>query len=439
MQLRYNFRLYPTPGQIATLARAFGCARVVFNDALRARQNAHAAGLPYLTEAALSKALTESKKTPQRAWLGEVSSVVLQQALADLNSAYRNFFQSVTGKRRGSQVAPPRYRSRKDNQQAIRFTRNAHFMVTPGGKLRLPKIGDVPVRWSRELPSNPSSVTVIRDAAGRYFASFVVQVDDEPLPSVDTEVGIDLGLSTFAVLSDGTVIESPRFFRRAERRLRKAQQALSRKQKGSNNRVKARLRVAAAHARVAAARRDWAHKHSTMIIRDNQAVYMEDLCVTGLARTRLAKSVHDAGWGLFIRLLREKAARYGRHFGTVNRFFPSSQLCSACGVVDGPKPLNIREWTCGCGAVHDRDLNAAINILAAGRAERRNACGGQVRPEPVPAQADEAGTHRENPRVLAGIPDLQAGEDVKARACSPAEWSALDGVLKPGMRAVVSS
>ncbi|MFE9325236.1 RNA-guided endonuclease InsQ/TnpB family protein [Nocardia sp. NPDC006982] len=391
---------------MVALARTFGCARVVFNDALRARQDARAAGRAYPTDAALSKALTESKKTAQRAWLAEVSSVVLQQALADLNTAYRNFFQSVTGKRGGAKVGPPRYRSRKDNRQAIRFTRNACFMVTSSGKLRLPKIGDVAVRWSRTLPSDPSSVTVIKDAAGRYFASFVVQVDDEPLPTVGTEVGIDLGLSTFAVLSDGTVIESPRFFRRAERRLRKAQQALSRKQKGSNNRAKARVKFAAAHAKVAATRRDWAHKHSTTIIRENQAVYVEDLCVTGLARTKLAKSVHDAGWGLFVRLLREKAARCGRHFGKVNRFFPSSRLCSVCGVVSGPKPLNIREWTCVCGAVHDRDLNAAINILAAGRAERQNACGGQVRPEPVPAQADETGTHQENPRVLAGISDL---------------------------------
>jgi putative transposase len=159
VQLRYNYRLYPSPGQCAALARAFGCARVVFNDALGARQEAFAAGLPYITNAELSARLTAAKATPQRAWFGEVSAVVLQQALADLNAAYRNFFASVTGRRKGPKVAPPRFRSRKDRRQAIRFTRNSNFSITPGGKLRLPKIGDVEVRWSRALPSAPSSVT----------------------------------------------------------------------------------------------------------------------------------------------------------------------------------------------------------------------------------------------------------------------------------------
>ncbi|MCP9624577.1 IS200/IS605 family element transposase accessory protein TnpB [Nocardia otitidiscaviarum] len=368
MQLRYNFRVYPTPGQRIALGQAFGCARVVYNDGLRARREAFESG-QRIGDAELSTRLTEAKNTPERAWLSEVSSVVLQQALADLNSAYRNFFASVTGKRKGGKVAPPRFRSRKDNRQAIRFTRNARFVVTAAGKLRLPKIGDVPVRWSRELPSAPSSVTIIRDAAGRYFASFVVDVNPRPLPSVDSELGIDLGLSTFAVGSDGKMITSPRFLRHAERRLRKAQKALSRKDKGSKNRAKARRKVARAHAKVADTRRDWAHKQSTMIIRDNQAVYVEDLCINGLARTRLAKSVHDAGWGMFVRMLEEKAARYGRQFSKVDRWFPSTRMCSVCGAIGEKQPLHVREWTCTCGTAHDRDLNAAINILAAGRAE----------------------------------------------------------------------
>ncbi|WP_324188123.1 transposase [Nocardia higoensis] len=226
----------------------------------------------------------------------------------------------------------------------------------------------------------PSSVSVIKDAAGRYFASFVVQTEDQPLPPVASEVGIDLGLSTFAVLSNGKTIESPKFLRQAERRLRKAQQALSRKEKGSKNRAKARVRVAKAHARVADARRDWAHKHSTKIIGENQAIFVEDLCVKGLARTRLAKSVHDAGWSMFVTMLGEKAARYGRAFSKVDRWLPSTRMCSNCGVIGEAKALHVREWTCGCGSTHDRDLNAAINILAAGRAERLNACGGAVSP-----------------------------------------------------------
>ena len=220
MQLRYKYRLYPSPGQQQALARAFGCARVVFNDALAARRDAHEAGLPYLTDAELSARLAAAKATPERAWLGEVSSVVLQQALADLNAACRNFFASLKGRRRGGKAGPPRFRSRKDRRQAIRFTRNARFTVTPGLKLRLPKIGDVPVRWSRSLPGVPSSVIVIKDAAGRYFASFVVEAGDDLLPEAAAETGIDLGLTHFAVLSDGCKIASPRFLCRAERKLR---------------------------------------------------------------------------------------------------------------------------------------------------------------------------------------------------------------------------
>ena len=393
MQLRYNYRLYPTPGQRQALARAFGCARVVFNDALVARQDAHAAGQPYLTDGELSARLTAAKATRERAWLGEVSAVVLQQALADLNAAYRNFFASAAGTRKGPRVAPPRFRSRKDRRQAIRFTRNARFAVTPGGKLRLPKIGDIAVRWSRDLPSEPSSVTVIKDAAGRYFASFVVQAGGNPLPESDVETGIDLGLTHFAILSDGRKIASPRFLRRAERKLRVAQKALSRKAPGSSNRDKARVRVARVHARVADARRDWLHKESTHIIRDSQAVYVEDLCVAGLGRTRLAKSVHDAGWSAFTAMLEYKAARHGRTFVRIGRFEPTSQVCSACATTDGPKPLSVRTWTCtACGTVHDRDLNAARNILALGRRERLNACGGGVRPGLAPAAASETGT-----------------------------------------------
>jgi putative transposase len=271
VQLRYNYRLDPWPRHRQGFARAFGCARVVFNDALGARQQAHAAGLSVISDAELSARLTAVKKTPERAWLSEVSSVVLQQALADLNAAYRNFFASLRGERKGPKVAPPRFRSRKDHRQAIRFTANARFQVLPNGKLRLPKIGDVPVRWSRPLPSKPSSVTIIKDAAGRYFASFVVETEPNPLPGTDTVVGIDLGLTHFAVLSDGRKITAPKFLRRAEKTLRRRQRDLSRKQKGSRNRDKARVKVARACARVADARRDFHHQLSTRLIRDNQA------------------------------------------------------------------------------------------------------------------------------------------------------------------------
>jgi putative transposase len=379
---------------------------------LTVRETAWEQGLPYVSDGELSKqVITLAKGTPERTWLGEVSAVVLQQALADLNVAYRNFFASVTGGRQGRKVAPPRSRSRsrsrKDNRQAIRFTANARFKVLVNGRLRLPKIGDLDVRWSRELPSDPSSVTVINDAAGRYFVSFVVQTSDEPLPQTDSEVGIDLGLTHFAVLSDGTKVTAPKFLRRAARKLKRLPQDLSRKQRGSNNRKKAVVKLARAHARVADTRRDWQHKLSTAIIRENQTVYVEDLCVVGLGRTRLAKSVHDAGWASFVGMLQYKAVRYGRVFGKIDRFAPTSRTCSACGRLDGPKPLSIRSWTCLCGAVHDRDVNAANNVLAQGRWDNSNACGAQVRPASVPAPRREAGIRPDaacSTRSVEGIP-----------------------------------
>ncbi|WP_239149299.1 transposase, partial [Streptomyces sp. SID12501] len=283
------------------------------------------------------------------------------------------------------------------NRQSIRFTANARWSITDKGRLNLPKIGAVKVTWSRTLPTTPSSVTVIKDAAGRYFASFVIDTDLAAdairMPETGRTIGIDLGLTHFAVLSDGTKIDSPRFLRRAEKKLKKAQRELSRKQKGSKNREKARLKVARAHARVTDARHEFHHQLSTRLISENQGIAVENLSVAGLARTRLAKSVHDAGWSSFISMLEYKAARYGRTLVKIGRFEPTSQTCSACGVKDGPKPLNIREWTCAaCGAVHDRDHNAAKNVkTAAGLAA--SACGAPVRPGAIPAQREETGSH----------------------------------------------
>jgi len=406
VQLRYGFRLYPDAGQRTALARAFGCARVVFNDAVRAREDARRAGEAFPAAGELSKKLiTAAKQTASRAWLGEVSSVVLQQALRDVDAAYRNFFASLKGQRQGAKMGAPRFKSRKDNRQSIRFTANARWSITDNGRLNLPKIGAVRVKWSRTLPAQPSSVTVIKDAAGRYFASFVIDTDPAAdatrMPESDQTIGIDLGLTHFAVLSDGTKIDSPRFLRRAEKKLKRAQRELSRKQKGSKNREKARLKVARAHAQVADARREFHHQLSTKLIRDSQAIGVEDLAVKGLARTRLAKSVHDAGWAQFVHMLQYKAVRYGRTVVKAGRFTPTSQTCSECGVKDGPKPLHVRTWTCAaCGAVHDRDHNAAKNVkTAAGLAVA--ACGAQVRPGLVLAQRDETGSHGFSPEPRA--------------------------------------
>lgn len=406
MQLRYSFRLYPNGPQRSALAQAFGCARVVYNDALRAREAARAAGQAFPKIGDLSKLLiTEAKMTEERVWLADVSAVVLQQSLRDLDTAYRNFFDGLKGKR--PRMGAPRFKSRKDNRQTVRFTANARWSITPGGDLRLPKIGDVRVKWSRKLPSTPSTATVIKDAAGRYFCSFVVESEPATLPETDAVAGIDLGLGHFAVLSDGTKIDAPRFLRRAQKKLKKAQKSLSRTAKGSNNRDKARIKVARAHAQVADARREFHHQLSTKLISDNQAVAVEDLAVKGLARTRLAKSVHDAGWSAFVAMLEYKAAKFGRTFHRVGRFEPTSQVCCVCGVKDGPKPLHIRVWECGaCGAILDRDVNAAVNVAkAAGLAV--SACGAQVRLEPlVPAQRGEAGTHRDGQPTVVGIPGL---------------------------------
>ncbi|MER5640877.1 RNA-guided endonuclease TnpB family protein [Kitasatospora sp. NPDC002227] len=431
MHLRYSYRIYPTVGQRQALARTFGCARVVYNDALVLRKAAYRVDGSMIPTGALAKAvITDAKKTAGRSWLASVSVDALQSSLRDLDTAYRNFFDSVSGKRAGRRAGLPRFKSRKDTRQSLRFSRNG-FRIRSNGKPNLAKIGDVRVKWSRALPAEPSSVTVMLDPSGRYHVSFVVDVAPEHLPEVDTEVGIDLGLTTYAVLSDGTLIDNPRFLRKAEKRLRAAQRELSRKAKGSKNRAKARRKVAKAHAKVADTRMDWLHKQTTRLIGENQAVYLEDLNVRGLARTRLAKSVADAGWSTFRRLLEEKAVRYGRHVGVIGRFEPTTQVCSHCGVNDGPKLLNVRTWTCGaCGAFHDRDLNAARNILAAGRADRLNACGGPVRPGaaiPRRAQSVETGTRRNagrtgrKPRAegAAGVPVPQHGEDVNRISLRP--------------------
>ena len=391
VQVRYRYRLYPSPGQQQALARAFGGARVVYNDCLRVRDQAHAAGEQISDTGVQRRVVTVAMQTPERAWLGEVASVALVQACQDARRAYRNWFDSLSGRRKGRKAGHPKPR-RKHGRQSVRFTRSGFALH--GRRLYVAKVGEVRVVWSRPLPSVPSSVTVIKEADGRYYASFVVERETAALPACGREVGIDLGLTSLAVTSDGEIIANPRFLRARERRLARAQRVLSRRRKGSANRAKARHRVAVLHRKVREARLDHAHKVALRLVRDNQAVYAEDLCVSGLARTRLAKSVADAGWAQLLRCVEEKALRYGRTFHRIGRFEPTSQVCSACGVKDGPKPLNIRQWTCkACATIHDRDVNAARNILAAGRADRLNACGAGVRPHLVAAGA-EAGTHR---------------------------------------------
>jgi len=397
--VRYRYRIDPTPAQRQALARAFGCARVVYNDALVGRERAHVAGEKVSDTEVQRRVITLAKQTPERAWLGEVASVALVQACQDARRAYRNWFDSLAGRRNGRRVGHPRFRT-KHGRQSIRLTRNGFALH--GTRLYVAKVGDLRARWSRPLPSVPSSLTVIRDPDGRYYASFVVERAPAPLPPVARSAGVDVGLAAVAAVaaSDGTteLVPNPRYLRAAERRLARAQRALSRKRKGSANRAKACHRVAVAHRKVRDRRADHHHKLALRLVRENQAIAVEDLAVAGLTRTRLAKSVHDAGWAAFGRRLEDKAAQYGRRVVKVGRWEPTSQTCSGCGHRDGPKPLGVRTWACqACGAVHDRDLNAARNILkllvAAGPAETVHACGAGVSPPAMAAVGDEAGTH----------------------------------------------
>ncbi|MFD7555969.1 RNA-guided endonuclease InsQ/TnpB family protein [Streptomyces sp. NPDC059835] len=386
MRLHFNFRVYPTPSQALNARRVFGCKRAVWNEAL-ARIAAVKASNKLLGNPTnriaegpwmqipknpdLAKELiTSAKKTPERAWLSDAPVGVLQQTLRDLDKAWAAHEDSKTGRRAGPKVEPPRFKSKKDTRQTARFTRSDRWSITTDGKLRLPKIGDLRVKWTRDLPSEPSSATLVKDSSGRYFASFVVESDPatDILPPTDGDQGLDLGLTRFAALADGTHIHSPKYLRRAEKKLKKRQQELSRKQKGSKNRDKARVKVARAHAEVADARRNFHHQWSHKLTSENQAVYAENLNARGLARGLHAKSLHDAGWAQFLIFLDYKAARRGRTFAKVDRYFPSSQICSTCGFRDGPKPLHVRTWTCSeCGAVHDRDWNAGKNVRYEGR------------------------------------------------------------------------
>ena len=391
-------------GQEKSCTQLFGCVRVVFNDALAARESAFKAGTAFPTRNDLSRRLiTDAKHTPERAWLAEVSSVPLQQALADAERAYANFFKGLSGQHK-KKVGHPRFKSRRNNRQTAKFTKNAGFTVaetTHGvGFVRLPKVGHVRFALSRFLPSEPTSVTFIREADGRFYVSFVVDVPVTPLAPINTVAGVDVGLIDFAAItsSDGTreKVTNPRWLRSKERQLAKAQKSLSRKQKGSQNRQKARLKVAVLHRKVRETRKDHHHKLALKLVRENQTVAIEGLSIKGLARTRMGKSVHDAGWGQFFNLLEEKAQQYDRTIVRIGQWEPTSQVCSCCGIKDGPKPLSVRVWVCPhCGVILDRDYNAAVNImLAAGLVESLNARGGNIRLALAQAVPVEAGTHR---------------------------------------------
>jgi putative transposase len=370
----FKYRFYPTDAQAAELSRTFGCVRKVYNLALAARTQAWARQ-ERVNYNATSAMLTAWKKTEELAFLNDVSSVPLQQCLRHLQTAFTHFF--------GKRAKYPRFKSRKKSRKSAEYTTSGFRLRE--GKLTLAKMTQpLDIVWSRPLPqgAKPSTVTVSQDAAGRWFVSMLC--DDlgiQPHLPTDAAVGIDVGLDHLLTLSTGEKIANPRHERTDRSRLAWAQRRLAKKAKGEGaNRRKARRKVAKIHARIADRRRDHLHKLTTRLVRENQTLVIEDLTVRNMVKNRsLARAISDAGWSDFRSMLEYKAGWYGREVVAVDRFFPSSKLCSACGTLQEKMLLHVRTWTCDCGTTHDRDVNAARNLLAAGLAV--TVCGAGVRPQ----------------------------------------------------------
>ncbi|GBF80465.1 transposase, IS605 OrfB family protein [Aphanothece sacrum FPU1] len=375
------------------MSQLFGCCRVVWNDALAHCQQEYREGKKKPDSKQLSSRLTSLKKTEEKIWLGEVSAVPLQQSLRDLDVAFKNFFNSCTGKRKGKKVKPPKFKSRKSKQSA-KFTNNG-FKVNQHN-VYLAKIGKLKIIWSRKLPSEPLSVTVVKDSADRYFLSFVCEVNPIPLTLNNNSIGVDLGIIDFATLSNSEKIKAPKPLKSNLKRLRKLQRNLSRSQKGSKRREVARKKVAKLHAKITDIRTDFLHKLSTKLIQENQLIALEDLNVSGMIKNRkLFRTISDLGWRSFRTMLIAKGEMYGRDVRVIDRWEPTSQVCSCCGFKGGKKELNIREWTClNCGTVHDRDVNASKNILkvAGGQSDTKNGRGGRRKTTSLVAVSCEAST-----------------------------------------------
>ncbi|MFC6580866.1 RNA-guided endonuclease InsQ/TnpB family protein [Planomonospora parontospora] len=394
----FKFRFYPTPEQADLLNRTFGCVRKVYNLALQARTEAWYQRQERVNYNTTSAMLTAWKKSEDLAFLNEVSSVPLQQCLRHLQGAFSAFWEK--------RARYPRFKSKRKSRASAEFTPSAFRFES--GRLTLAKMtAPLDIVWSRPLPEgrSPSTVTVSRDSASRWFVSLLCEDTIEPAPATTAAVGIDAGLTHLLTLSAGEKVANPRHERADRKRLARAQRKLARKDKGSANRARARLKVARIHARIGDRRRDFLHKLTTRLVRESQTVVIEDLTVRNLVKNRsLARAISDAAWHDLRSMLTYKAQWYGRDLVVIDRWYPSSKVCSACGAIADKLPLNVREWTCRCGTVHDRDVNAARNILAAGLAV--SACGAGVRPQRGNLRSGRQAVKQETRRATAGIPVL---------------------------------
>ncbi|MCY7386195.1 MAG: transposase [Microcoleus sp. CAN_BIN18] len=388
MEKAYRYRFYPTIEQENLLRRTMGCVRLVYNKALAARTLSWYEHQERVGYSQTSSMLTNWKKEEELDFLNEVSCVPLQQGLRHLQTAFSNFF--------AGDAKYPNFK-KKHNGGSAEFSKSA-FRWKDGQVFLAKCTTSLPIRWSKQIPKGciPSTITVKLTPAGRWFVSILV--DDytiKPLPKIDKSIGLDMGVTSLIVTSDGDKITNPKHFKKLRKKLKKKQKTLARKQKGSNNRENARVQVAKVYAQIVDARKDFLHKLTTQLVRENQTIVVEDLAIKNMVKNhKLALAISDASWGELIRQLSYKCQWYDRELIKIDRWFPSSKRCGNCGYIIDKLPLNIREWECPkCGTNHDRDINAVKNILAAGLAV--SVCGATVRPQE--SKSLKAGAKKQKP------------------------------------------
>jgi len=382
----YRYRFYPTDLQAIQLAQTFGCVRWVYNQALSEKQNLYKETKESLRYNDLGKKIPIWKK--ENEWLKEPAAVPLQQAVRHLDRAYKNFFKGIT--------KFPKFKN-KNNKQSASYTRNGFRWNSKTKELKLAKMKTpLKIKWSRYFEDEPSSIHISKDCQCRYHIVFFVKEEIQKLPKNNQEIGIDLGLSSFLITNEGEKVEHPKFLDKNLKKLKRRNQSLHRKKQGSENRKKAKYKLAKLYGQMADRRNDFLHKLSYRIVNKNQVINSETLKIKNMMKNRrLSRAIGQSGWGEFLRQLEYKSKWYDRTFTKISQWFPSSKLCSNCHHKRERLSLSIRTWKCeNCHEVHDRDINAAKNILAAGQAERQNACGGKIRPADLKSKGTpvEAGT-----------------------------------------------